>query len=182
VFSAASNHNLCLDCPTRSVYTSSDVSKAKSPEQCHSSSARVHYSCWLKNVPPVPTLCLRKRAWDRPTLTTARSGGGFTPQIVPFLCLYIRRRGSRKLLKRFGVPGGNDFEHWSRATGSGRAFVCYMFGDPGGWAVALPFPRGITPTGAGPGLQAAAFVCFHNFFDLFALFADASGFALMKLS
>src|SRR5260370_24761709 len=74
------------------VYTSSDASKAKSPEQCHSSSARVHYSCWLKNGKThyLFLLCAYANAPgpgqnidDRTKWVRIHDH-----QIVPFLCLY----------------------------------------------------------------------------------------------
>src|ERR1700682_3801879 len=66
--------------------------------------------------PPLhqPSVILKeKRNFEKERLLNCRCANsklsqqkGSPQRIVPFLCLYTRRRGNRKLLKRFGVPDG----------------------------------------------------------------------------
>jgi integrase len=72
------------------VYPGGDASKATSPEQCHSSSAGVDCSCWLRPSAEtgVPCLCLSKQApSNAKTLTIQRDGCWLMTRVVPFLCL-----------------------------------------------------------------------------------------------
>ena len=88
------------------VYPSSDASKAKSPEQCQSSSAGVDCSCWLKNALPVPSPCLRKRAWSGPKSRRPREVGADSRLHQIVLCAYNNSRPSCKFLKRLASPTG----------------------------------------------------------------------------